>query len=319
MFETPATFNDTWAYKSYDHNWKDPEGLIIRLSTIVSRGGNYLLNVGPMGDGVIPQPSVDNLRIIGEWMKMHGEAIYGVGPSPYKHELSWGGLTFKSGRLYCILVDWPESEVFELYGLANRVTAAGLLGSDDTLELTQRQVSDLGVDYLSINLPRERPSQVASVLWLDLKGEPHFDQSLLPVSGGKFRLDVSASERLPAADEEIVIDKFSTVTLKSGQALLWRVKFPTAGTFRVNLVTQMNRENWSAGIPYSITVGGTELVGQTSKHEVRDDVYSPSHIEDVITRTGEVIIKEPGTHLVEVQRTAHSRGSLKVRAVELLP
>ncbi|NLH42462.1 MAG: alpha-L-fucosidase, partial [Planctomycetes bacterium] len=81
-WEVPATLNNTWGFKSYDDNWKSPEDLTFKLVDIVSKGGNYLLNVGPTSEGVIPQPSQDNLRAVGRWLKVNGEAIYGAGVTP---------------------------------------------------------------------------------------------------------------------------------------------------------------------------------------------------------------------------------------------
>jgi alpha-L-fucosidase len=85
-WEVPATLNNTWGYKSYDDNWKSPEDLTFKLVDIVSKGGNYLLNVGPTSEGVIPQPSQDNLRAVGRWFKVNGEAIYGAGVTPFGDE-----------------------------------------------------------------------------------------------------------------------------------------------------------------------------------------------------------------------------------------
>ncbi len=85
-FEVPATLNHTWGYRSDDHNWKSPGELIFKLVDIVSKGGNYLLNVGPTAEGVIPQPSQDALREVGAWLKLNGEAIYGAGRSPFGAE-----------------------------------------------------------------------------------------------------------------------------------------------------------------------------------------------------------------------------------------
>ena len=85
-WEVPATINHTWGYKSCDHDWKQPGSIIFKLVDIVSKG-NYLLNVGPMADGVIPQPSQDVLRAAGEWLKVNGEAVYGAGPTPFGDEL----------------------------------------------------------------------------------------------------------------------------------------------------------------------------------------------------------------------------------------
>ncbi|RXK53807.1 alpha-L-fucosidase [Oleiharenicola lentus] len=85
-FEVPATLNHTWGYRSDDHNWKSPGELIFKLVDIVSKGGNYLLNVGPTAEGVIPQPSQDNLREVGAWLRVNGEAVYGTGRSPFGEE-----------------------------------------------------------------------------------------------------------------------------------------------------------------------------------------------------------------------------------------
>ena len=85
-FEVPATLNQTWGYRSDDQNWKSPGEIIFKLVDIASKGGNYLLNVGPTSEGVIPQPSQDTLRAVGAWLKVNGEAIYGSSRSPFGEE-----------------------------------------------------------------------------------------------------------------------------------------------------------------------------------------------------------------------------------------
>ena len=86
-WEVPATLNHTWGFKKDDTDWKTPEDLTFKLVDIVSKGGNYLLNVGPTSEGVIPQASQDNLRAVGRWLKVNGESIYGAGPTPFGDEL----------------------------------------------------------------------------------------------------------------------------------------------------------------------------------------------------------------------------------------
>ena len=76
-WETPGTLNNTWGYKSYDLDWKTMDEMLYWIVEIASKGGNYLLNIGPDGKGVVPQESVEILRGIGKWMKVNGEAIYG--------------------------------------------------------------------------------------------------------------------------------------------------------------------------------------------------------------------------------------------------
>ncbi len=81
-WETCMTMNGTWGYKSFDNNWKSAQTLIHNLVDIASKGGNYLLNVGPTSEGLIPEASVERLQEIGRWMKTSGESIYGTTASP---------------------------------------------------------------------------------------------------------------------------------------------------------------------------------------------------------------------------------------------
>ena len=126
-WEVPATINHSWGYKKDDHFWRDPKDLLAKLVDIVSKGGNYLLNIGPTGDGVVPEPSKIILKDIGRWMKINGEAIYGTDACPfYYHNVDWR-CTTKKGKLYVHLLRQSDSD-FQLSGLKNSVKSARLLG-----------------------------------------------------------------------------------------------------------------------------------------------------------------------------------------------
>jgi len=115
-WEVPATINHTWGYRTDDTDWKSPGQIAFKLVDIVSKGGNYLLNVGPTAEGVIPQASQDSLRTVGRWLQVNGEAVYGTRPGPLQG-LPWCRSTVKPGKLFLHVLDWPRDGVVVLPGL----------------------------------------------------------------------------------------------------------------------------------------------------------------------------------------------------------
>lgn len=164
-WESCMTMNDTWGYKRDDHHWKSAETLIRNLIDIASKGGNYLLNVGPTAEGLIPEPSVERLTRIGQWMDTNGESIYGTSASPFRR-LSWGRATAKPGKLYLHVFDWPAGPLV-VPGLKNRVQRAYLLA--DRSRSLAVSATPSGI---SVVLPKEAPDRVATVVVLEIEGIP---------------------------------------------------------------------------------------------------------------------------------------------------
>ena len=78
------TINRSWGYNASDTRWKSAQELIRNLSDIASKGGNYLLNVGPTAEGIIPEPEIERLKAMGRWLRTNGDAIYGTEAGPYR-------------------------------------------------------------------------------------------------------------------------------------------------------------------------------------------------------------------------------------------
>ena len=183
-WEVPATLNDTWGYKSYDENWKTPQDLTFKLVDIVSKGGNYLLNVGPTAEGLVPQPSQENLRTVGRWLKVNGESIYGAGPTPFGPEFGspnpdtskkdargnrlfdakteWR-CTTKPGKLFIHLFKWPAGS-FEMTGVNGKVTKAYFLADSKQQALSLKQEGN----KVAVSLPSEAPDKLDSVVIFEL-------------------------------------------------------------------------------------------------------------------------------------------------------
>jgi alpha-L-fucosidase len=170
-WETPVTLNDTWGFKKDDNNWKSATVLIRQLAQVASRGGNYLLNVGPTSEGVIPRPSVDRLAEVGRWMKVNSDSIYGTSASPFPYELPWGVITAKPGKLYLHVFQWPGKE-FVIYGIVSKVRRAYLLSgaSPKPLAVTQQHHQESNLDELRIAVPAEAPDAHDSVIVVENAG-----------------------------------------------------------------------------------------------------------------------------------------------------
>jgi alpha-L-fucosidase len=164
-WETCMTMNNTWGYKSYDQNWKSTGVLVRNLIDSASKGGNYLLNVGPTAQGLIPAPSVERLLGIGAWLKTNGEAIYGTTAGPLA-PLPWGRVTRRGNLLYLHVFNWPADRLLHV-PLANPVTQAALLAAPNLkVEVIHRP------NEIVVQLPAVTPDPVATVVALRIEGEP---------------------------------------------------------------------------------------------------------------------------------------------------
>ncbi len=185
-WESCMTMNDHWGYNKHDKNFKSTQTLIRNLIECSSKGGNYLLNVGPTSEGLIPPTSVERLAEIGNWMKAHGEAVHGTTASPFK-KLAWGRCTQKPGKLFLFVYDWPKHGRL-VVPLESPVKRAYLLASPSGSLETAPAPENAGV---VVQVPAEPPDANASVIVLEIDGAPKVletESVLTQAADGSFTL-----------------------------------------------------------------------------------------------------------------------------------
>lgn len=164
LWETPDTNNDSWSYAWYDNNFKGPKEILHRLISTIGRGGNYLFNVGPNGQGQVPEIGTKFLRDAGIWIKKYPQVIYGAGSSPWKHAMPWGDITTKGNSMFLSVFEWPQDGKLYLPGLDSKIVSAEILigGASKTISFEKKN------GWIVLNVPFKPLDNPVSVVELKL-------------------------------------------------------------------------------------------------------------------------------------------------------
>jgi len=232
-WETPQTLNETWGFSRFDEEWKQPEDIIRRLVEIVSKGGNYVLNIGPRGDGSIPEESVAILEKVGGWMQKNSESIHGAKASPFA-EFPWGRCTVKGNVLYLHVFKRPADGTLELPGLKSQVMKASLLTDPGTVLESSQQGS-----AVRIHLPPVPADAINTVVAVELDGPPLVEPPVITEKAGKpvvldYLNAVTSGNAVKRFNRrgQFHISKWTGPDDQAG----WRVRFLEPGRYRVRLV-----------------------------------------------------------------------------------
>lgn len=174
-WELPATVNDTWGYNKFDHKWKTADELIRMLLKVVSRGGNFLLNVGPDAQGRIPKECGAILDEVGRYVSGNGEAIYDTKLTPcYPYELDWAEFTHREHKLYIHILK-PKS-IIEVLNIANHVPRAYILEDRRECRVKYEKTCE-GDAYIAVELPEEMWERKNYCICLEMEeAEPIFEE-----------------------------------------------------------------------------------------------------------------------------------------------
>ena len=243
-----SMFDETWSYRSWqergDKHIKAMEKLR-SLINVVSHGGNFLLNIGPRGDGSVVEFESEVLKEIGAWLKENGEAIYGTEASPFREDFAWGKSTRKDNKLYLILSgEYPANGTIELnmpgYKLQETkgsLTSANMKGNKLTVSLPENAYNDQSIQVVELTFDREvLPQSNANVArtsnysydcfdyYSNYRSTVSYDWALPKKNTTKVELTYTPEE----LGKEIAIttpanDKVQLVTLEGGKAVTLKV------------------------------------------------------------------------------------------------
>ena len=305
-WESCMTMNDHWGYNKYDQNFKSAETLVHNLIDCASKGGNYLLNVGPTSLGVIPGPELDRLKQIGDWMKVNSVGVYDTSASPFR-KIAWGRCTAKIGKsnttLYLHVWNWPADGKLAVPGLKNKVKSARLLATGEKLKTS---ATDEGV---VIQVPATAPDAISSTIVVKISGRPEVDETVLKQAA-------DGSIALPAVNADL----FGGVQYESGSGkddvgywtdaddyVSWTFKVNQPGKYAVTAVTAAQGTG-----NYQVSIGDQKISG-TAPNTGDYTAFQSTQL------AGALELSAPGIVTLTVKPVAENWSPMNLKLITLTP
>ena len=306
-WEVCMTMNTSWGYKWYDENWKSAKDLVKMLVDIASKGGNFLLNVGPTAEGLIPEPSVERLKEIGYWMQQNGESIYGTSASPF-FKLPWGRCTtrkVKDGTNYYLHVfDWPKDGLLTVPGFRANVRDVYLLSNPQ-----QHFAWRFDGDDLSIHAPSVIFNEINTVIVVQTHGRVEVISNKPRLKNNSILLPADFADIYnPGYGEHAKIVGSGTKSVitnwvDANARLEWMFDVSEAGKYRVEALVKSDQTN-------SLNV----VFGSVDQHV---EINPTSENFDVVT-LAELDITETGDKVISLNPVSGHWAGVELMYVELV-
>lgn len=308
-WETPMTICTWWGYYTGEGNeYRSPRELVRQLVDIASLGGNYLLNVGPNGEGEIPDEAQQRLREVGRWMNVNGEAVYGTEGSPFATRPQWGRITVKGEKLYLHVYEWQNT--IYLYGLRNRVNRCYLL-SDPNCSIAYRQSSTPAREFerMAIELPRVSPDPYCTLVVLELEGAPDVDQAIIQDESREIVLPANkAAIHREAEGSRIKLARTGGIQnwFCSEDWLSWEYIVTQPGEYEASLLvgTGPKYRKWDYGHEVEVTIQGQRLACLVEEDEALAN-------EPLTIRAGRIRLDRTGQCDAQVRASLINRKNMK--------
>lgn len=345
-FESAVTMGHSWHHSAGDV-LKSPQVLLEQLINAVGNGGNYLLNVGPDHDGVIPKDMELRLKIMGAWLKRNGEAIYGTEAGPYPYELSWGTITQRlvedSTSLYLNVVDWPKNGTFTLFGVNNPVVSASLLATGEAIQYESRFDASSGQNVIALDLPKDAPDDYVSVIKVVVSGAVSMDKTFMQLGDGTvvmgmYNATIHDLEYVPNKPAKALDMKMVTLPQKGkgimpgrglavtgfqtkGQALSWDFRVYQPGTCEVVVVSHAGKaQAWNVEGRLRAHVAGQSIENRLIEQKRVECPPMSLKVVDLHCVLGTVKIDAAGAHTLTLEIASDFTGTKpKFRSVMLVP
>ena len=292
--EMVATINHTWGYKKNDHDWKSPKDILCSLIECTSRGVNYMINIGPKADGSVPQPSVDIMKFIGNWMRVNSESIYGATANPFNDNFPWGYVTSKGNALYLHLLRRPADNRIILKCMLSPIEKAELLASGRVLLLSEEQ--------RSIAVPNDLDYEQIPVIKLTCK-EPIRINDANYMNENIISIPVANGIITPGTKDILSIaEGGNTENFNAGTGKL-RMKFEvdSLGEYTVRVFTSRHwRKSFAEGAQITLKIGDTLFDSVVLKKSGELDNVRKNSYPESWSDIGTVTFNKEGTQEVEL-------------------